>query len=32
MDRFGFVAVLTANTVEHVRVIVVSDNRKSREE
>ena len=32
MDRFGFVAVLTANTVELVRVIVVSDNRKSREE
>ena len=32
MKRFGFVAVPSANTVEHVRMIVVSDGRKSREE
>lgn len=32
MNRFEFVAVLPANTVEHVRVIVVSDCRKFREE
>lgn len=32
MYRFGFVPVLSANTVEHVRVIVVSDCRKMREE
>ncbi len=32
MNRFGFVAVLPVNTVEHVRTIVVSDDRKSREE
>ena len=32
MKRFGFVAVLPVNTVEHVRMIVVSDGRKSREE
>ena len=28
MNRFEFVAVLPANTVEHVRTIVVSDCRK----
>ncbi len=32
MNRFGFVAVLPANTVERVRTIVVSDCRKFREE
>ena len=32
MNWFGFVAVLPANTVEHVRTIVVSDFRKFREE
>ena len=32
MNWFGFVPVLSANTVEHVRTIVVYDNRKSREE
>ena len=32
MNRFEFVAVLPANTVEHVRTIVVSDYRKFREE
>ncbi len=32
MNRFGFAAVLPANTVEHVRTIVVSDCRKVREE
>ena len=32
MNWFGFVPVLSANTVEHVRVIVVSDYRKMREE
>ena len=32
MNRFGFIAVLTANTVKHVRAIVVSDYRKIREE
>lgn len=32
MNRFEFVAVLPANTVEHVRTIVVSDCRKLREE
>ena len=32
MNWFGFVAVLPANTVEHVRVIVVSDNQEIREE
>jgi len=32
MNWFGFVPVLSANTVEHVRVIVVSDCRKFREE
>ncbi len=32
MNWFGFVAVLLANTVEHVRTIVVSDCRKFREE
>ena len=32
MNWFGFVAVLPANTVEHVRTIVVSDYQMSREE
>ena len=32
MNWFGFVPVLSANTVEHVRVIVVSDYQKIREE
>ena len=32
MKLSGFVAVLPANNVEHVRGIVVSENRKSREE
>ncbi len=32
MNWFGFVAVLPANTVEHVRTIVGSDDRKIREE
>ena len=32
MNWFGFVPVLSANTVEHVRTIVVSDCRKMREE
>lgn len=32
MNRFEFVAVLSANTVEHVCTIVVSDCRKFREE
>ena len=32
MNWFGFVPVLSANTVENVRVIVVSDCRKMREE
>ena len=32
MNRFGFFAVLPANTVKHVREIVVSDCRKIREE
>ena len=32
MNWFGFVPVLSANTVEHVRVIVVSDCWKFREE
>ncbi len=32
MNRIGFVAVLPANAVEHVRTIVVSDCRKIREE
>ena len=32
MNRFEFVAVLPANTVEHVRTIVVSDCRKGSSE
>lgn len=34
MTRFGFVSamMMSANTVEHVRTIVVSDCRKFREE
>ena len=32
MNRFGFAAVLSADTVEHVRAIAVSDYRKNREE
>lgn len=32
MNRFGFVTVLTANTVEHVRTFGVSESRKIREE
>ena len=32
MNRFEFVAVLPANTVEHVRTIDVSDHQKVREE
>ena len=32
MNRFEFVAVLPANTVEHVRTIVVSEYQKIREE
>ena len=32
MNRFEFVAVLPANTVAHVRTIVVSECRKFREE
>ena len=32
MNRFEFVTVLPANTVEHVRTIVVSECRKFREE
>ena len=32
MNRFGFVTVLPANTVKHVRVIVVSDDQRVREE
>ena len=32
MNRFGFVSVLPANNVEHVRTIAVSEYRKFREE
>ena len=32
MNRFGFTAVLTANTEKHVRTIVVSESWKIREE
>ena len=32
MNRFGFITVLFANTVEHVRTIVVSEYQKIREE
>ena len=32
MNRFGFVTVLSANIVEHVRTIVVSEYQKIREE
>ena len=32
MNRFGFTAVLTANTEKHVRILVVSEYRKIREE
>ena len=32
MNRFGFETFLPADTVEHVRAIVVSDYRKIREE
>ena len=34
MNGFGYVPtmMITANTVEHVRTFVVSDDRKSREE
>ncbi len=32
MNRFGFVTVLSVNTVEHIRTIGVSVFRKIREE
>ena len=32
MNRFGFAAVLSADIVEHVHAIYVSDYRKNREE
>ena len=32
MNWFGYVDVLSANTVKHVRPIVISGDRKAREE